>query len=329
MSTSTRTQRLHSTESDNEDDEIIQLTTEDFSEGSLLGGIGAVNDVGLFEKLMEVSLRYERIGIFCTYCGHLGHDHKFCQILSNDTALNGVKDDRIGEWIRADQVGKRLDKNSETHATNSSASGNPPQPSKKPPLYWLIENFSGLNMQEKSNTQTQLDPNLKQLARSSFVGYKRRSGDKKNVDKAKKICLDENYIDAMTVEGASLQMAPRNHDAAVLELSGFGETPDSLQPKRDFDWFIVDPNGVAGGLALAWRDGCNVCITNHDSFFIVAMVTEIGSNVSWGVLGVHLSSADHIRMSQYEALQPVIQQFQCNVLLMGDFNAISNQHEKK
>ncbi|XP_072062210.1 uncharacterized protein [Arachis hypogaea] len=94
------------------------------------------------------------------------------------------------------------------------------------------------------------------------------------------------------------------------------------------EWFIVDPDGLSGGLAMAWRDGCTVQILQHGRFFIAASVLTAGSNDPYGVLGVYLSSNDQHRMAQFAELTLVTQQFDGKVVLMGDFNAISNQLEK-
>ncbi|XP_052107462.1 uncharacterized protein LOC127740503 [Arachis duranensis] len=80
---------------------------------------------------------------------------------------------------------------------------------------------------------------------------------------------------------------------------------------------------------MAWRDGCTVQILQHGRFFIAASVLTAGSNDPYGVLGVYLSSNDQHRMAQFTELTSVTQQFDGKVVLMGDFNAISNQLEKE
>ncbi|XP_029145233.2 uncharacterized protein [Arachis hypogaea] len=94
------------------------------------------------------------------------------------------------------------------------------------------------------------------------------------------------------------------------------------------EWFIVDPDGLSGVLAMAWRDGCTVQILQHGRFFIAASVLTAGSNDPYGVLGVYLSSNDQHRMAQFAELTSVTQQFDGKVVLMGDFHAISSQLEK-
>ncbi|XP_015941350.1 uncharacterized protein LOC107466854 [Arachis duranensis] len=44
------------------------------------------------KKLIEVGLRYERLGTFCTYCALLGHDSKHCQQLLDDSASDSVRE---------------------------------------------------------------------------------------------------------------------------------------------------------------------------------------------------------------------------------------------
>ncbi|RYR72222.1 hypothetical protein Ahy_A02g006429 [Arachis hypogaea] len=49
------------------------------------------------KKEVEVALRYERLGKFCTCCAKLGHEVKNCHDLLKDTKSDMVKDDDIGE----------------------------------------------------------------------------------------------------------------------------------------------------------------------------------------------------------------------------------------
>ncbi|XP_072094190.1 uncharacterized protein [Arachis hypogaea] len=93
-------------------------------------------------------------------------------------------------------------------------------------------------------------------------------------------------------------------------------------------WFIMDSDGLSEDLAMAWRDGCTVQILQYGRFFIAASDLIASSNDPYGILGVHLSSNDQHRMAQFAKLTSVTQQFGGKVLLMGDFNVISNQLEK-
>ncbi|XP_057755470.1 uncharacterized protein LOC130974627 [Arachis stenosperma] len=117
---------------------------------------------------------------------------------------------------------------------------------------------------------------------------------------------------------------------AKVELNGDKRVRDTLK--------LLDPNqkmleiGVhyerIGSLAMAWRDGCTVQILQHGRFFIAASVLTAGSNDPYGVLGVYLSSNDQHRMARFVELTSVTQQFDGNVVLIGDFNTIFNQLEK-
>nr|XP_025631771.1 uncharacterized protein LOC112726555 [Arachis hypogaea] len=59
--------------------------------------------VGPNKKEVEVALHYERLGKFCTYCAKLGHEVKNCHDLLKDTESDRVKEDDIGEWVKANQ----------------------------------------------------------------------------------------------------------------------------------------------------------------------------------------------------------------------------------
>ncbi|XP_016199277.1 uncharacterized protein LOC107640255 [Arachis ipaensis] len=54
-----------------------------------------VTIVGPNKKIMEIQLKYERIGCFCSCCGHLGHEARSCNNwLDNSTS----EDSREKEW---------------------------------------------------------------------------------------------------------------------------------------------------------------------------------------------------------------------------------------
>ncbi|XP_072072055.1 uncharacterized protein [Arachis hypogaea] len=94
------------------------------------------------------------------------------------------------------------------------------------------------------------------------------------------------------------------------------------------NWFIVDPDGVAGGMVLAWREGVTVQVVQSDQFFIAERITDQGLNERWGLIGVHLNTNEQVRSLQFSQLQLVIQQFGGKVVVTGDFNAITSQAEK-
>ncbi|XP_072090561.1 uncharacterized protein [Arachis hypogaea] len=152
---------------------------------------------------------------------------------------------------------------------------------------------------------------------------------------------------------------PRRHENYSLELSGFGETltihtlkgicksqsPEimfisetknqsrqvkiKLQAFSYENWHIVNPSGMAGGLALAWKDSINVQIINSGEFFVAAEVKEFGNNGVWTFIGVHLGCSKQIRALQFEELTTMSQQLEGKVVIAGDFNAIISQVEKE
>ncbi|XP_072064279.1 uncharacterized protein [Arachis hypogaea] len=94
-------------------------------------------------------------------------------------------------------------------------------------------------------------------------------------------------------------------------------------------WHIVNPSGIAGGLALAWKDSINVQIINSGEFFVAAEVKEFGNNGVWMFIGVHLSCSEQIRALQFEELTTMSQQLEEKVVIAGNFNAIISQAKKE
>ena len=54
-------------------------------------------------KPMEIMLRYERLGIFCYYCAHIGHETQACLDFLGDTMKGVKRKEKIGSLIKADQ----------------------------------------------------------------------------------------------------------------------------------------------------------------------------------------------------------------------------------
>ncbi|QHN91889.1 uncharacterized protein DS421_17g578910 [Arachis hypogaea] len=106
------------------------------------------------QKLMKIGLRYERIGIFFTYCALLGHRPKVCGALLEDTVTNKIKKDMVGKWLKADQMGRRIIVKEKLNPTrNINQAKADPQPQKKPPPSWLLDGFANLSVVETGATR--------------------------------------------------------------------------------------------------------------------------------------------------------------------------------
>ncbi|XP_057746197.1 uncharacterized protein LOC130965454 [Arachis stenosperma] len=94
------------------------------------------------QKMLEIGVRYERIGVFCTYCAKLRHESKNCQCFIDDSTQNNIKEDKVGEWLKADQVGRRLTEKRASFNPNQPRDGSiPAQPKKKSPPAWIFDSF--------------------------------------------------------------------------------------------------------------------------------------------------------------------------------------------
>ncbi|XP_015964208.1 uncharacterized protein LOC107488025 [Arachis duranensis] len=95
------------------------------------------------------------------------------------------------------------------------------------------------------------------------------------------------------------------------------------------DWSLVNPEGTAGGLVIAWKEGLEVTVINSTHFFITVTVKDEVTNHDWCFLGVHLSTNDQIQSQQFVELSLILQQVHGKVAIIRDFNAITNQREKE
>ncbi|QHN94268.1 uncharacterized protein DS421_17g599760 [Arachis hypogaea] len=95
------------------------------------------------------------------------------------------------------------------------------------------------------------------------------------------------------------------------------------------NWFLVELDGMVGGMVLAWKEDVKIKILQSDWFYIVARIGDLILAERWGLIGVCLSTNKQIRYSQFTHLQTIIQQFNSKVVVVGDFNAILCQAEKQ
>ncbi|XP_025670410.1 uncharacterized protein [Arachis hypogaea] len=93
-------------------------------------------------------------------------------------------------------------------------------------------------------------------------------------------------------------------------------------------WHIVNPNGIAGGLVMAWKEGCNIKVTSNSSFYIQAIVKDMANNEKWSIIGVHLSYSEQVRTTQFQEISAIVGQNQGGIALLSDFNSITTLEKK-
>nr|XP_025682322.1 uncharacterized protein LOC112783548 [Arachis hypogaea] len=267
--------------------------------------------------MLEIGVRYERVGVFCTYCAKLGHESKNCQCFIDDSAQNNIKEDKVGEWLKADQVGRLLTEKRASFNPNQPRDGSiPAQPKKKSPPAWLFDSFSKMSVQDDQKKQNNEKIVANSGSREENEGESENTGTTTDTNSSSNTLLEISY---------PMNNVQHNNNV-ISKLKKEKKKPNLKQLARKS--VIGFKRRSGGGLAMAWRDGCTVQILQHGRFFIAVSVLTAGSNDPYGVLGVYLSSNDQHRMAQFAELTSVTQQFDGKVVLMGDFNAISSQLEK-
>ncbi|QHO16313.1 uncharacterized protein DS421_10g302510 [Arachis hypogaea] len=191
-------------------------------------------------KLKDPNQKMKRIGNFCTHCAHLGHGPKVCRALMENSAANKVKEDMVGEWLKVDQVGRRVEMQEEMNSTENTNADPQPRKTKTTtdvPALVLIESPADSVKENAAEGESNLAPQetwrisfqqlilsntpggqrrksvlkVKHLARQggsehrAVVGEKRRNEGKENL-LHNKVCLETNLIKNEMVEGASCQL---------------------------------------------------------------------------------------------------------------------------
>ncbi|KAG5550632.1 hypothetical protein RHGRI_015544 [Rhododendron griersonianum] len=85
---------------------------------------------------------------------------------------------------------------------------------------------------------------------------------------------------------------------------------------------VVEPTGIAWGLAVLWKRGLNVSLVRRSSFFIEVLIKDDDTNHEWHLINLYASSIDRVHNSQWEELLRYRQQSIGDWVLWGDFNDI-------
>lgn len=92
---------------------------------------------------------------------------------------------------------------------------------------------------------------------------------------------------------------------------------------------FVPPIGTAGGLILAWSSSINLLIELSNSFFIHAFVSHDSNSPSWYLTGIYCPCYPTGRNLFWDAINNLSLTFSEPWILIGDFNSITCQAEKK
>ncbi|XP_016165084.1 uncharacterized protein LOC107607672 [Arachis ipaensis] len=105
--------------------------------------------IGPDQQAVEIGVGYEKIGRFCTYCARIGHEPKECELLLTDSTMNSVRQDKIGDGIKANQMGRRIEVECNGYnVPGSNLNDQGEKPKKKSMPSWLLNSLSGLSMKE-------------------------------------------------------------------------------------------------------------------------------------------------------------------------------------
>ena len=129
------------------------------------------------KKPMEVVFKYERLGMFCNYCGHIGHENRTCSIYLEDKVRGVLQEDKIGPWIKAEQVGRKEEDRKENKDQNKPGGRwNGESPQRKPTPVSLLRSFSNLSVNENRQGNNPIT-GLANLSERAFSPKMQKEGD--------------------------------------------------------------------------------------------------------------------------------------------------------
>ena len=86
-------------------------------------------------KPVEIMLRYERLGNFCCFYAYIGHETRACPELLEDMAQGVKREEKIGPWIKADQVERRIGEEKSAPENHTKEAGNSSNTGKRKPTH--------------------------------------------------------------------------------------------------------------------------------------------------------------------------------------------------
>ncbi|KAH7846943.1 hypothetical protein Vadar_019991 [Vaccinium darrowii] len=92
---------------------------------------------------------------------------------------------------------------------------------------------------------------------------------------------------------------------------------------------VVDPVGIAGGLAVLWKQDLNVRLIRRSSFFIEVVIINDVTGREWHLINLYANSIDRVRKEQWAELKRHRQQTVGDWVLWGDFNDLLWDDEKR
>nr|POE54654.1 hypothetical protein CFP56_47295 [Quercus suber] len=96
-----------------------------------------------------------------------------------------------------------------------------------------------------------------------------------------------------------------------------------------FDYFYVEANGRAGGLALFWRMGVDLEIVYSDSNVIASLIYSDPDRSPWMLFCVYGPPRRAKRKKIWAKVEELAKSFSGPWAVMGDFNSIKGSKEKK
>ncbi|KAH7854251.1 hypothetical protein Vadar_011755 [Vaccinium darrowii] len=92
---------------------------------------------------------------------------------------------------------------------------------------------------------------------------------------------------------------------------------------------VVNPIGIAGGLAILWKRNLKVSSVRSSNFFIEVIINDEESGKKWHLINVYASCNDNVRRSQWDALVRYRHQTPGEWVMWGDFNDLLWEDEKQ
>ncbi|XP_016178958.1 uncharacterized protein LOC107621451 [Arachis ipaensis] len=110
--------------------------------------------------VFEIMLKYEKLGIYCSFCGYIRHETRNCEEYLKLSANQQEIKERWNRVLKADQIGWRVEEQKEnSHPNPRGKETGFSQPHNKPTPISLLKNLSNLSFNDHNPNRIHNPPN--------------------------------------------------------------------------------------------------------------------------------------------------------------------------
>ncbi|KAA3459484.1 reverse transcriptase [Gossypium australe] len=271
-----------------------------------------------YGRLSYVKFRYERLSLFCFFCGRLGHNDLFCDAkmllgmevaeMGWDLSLRAQSRRAVttsSVWLREEEIGQtRGNTEDKTIIEDDARVGN----SQMAKHGKFIDPVLGFNLEGRKAWEKQLE--IGEGGEKASAGWRGRMLEVRRLRYMLRL-QNPQMVFFMEMKICRSRMERIRHRC------------------RYVNGIEVDPEGTRRGLCLAWKQGVNVTLHQFSKRHINVVIDDDEVKGKWRFTGFYRSPYERDKNNSWEELRSLYTGERFSWFVCGDFNEIMYGFEKK